>query len=354
MAIASLGIVGMVLLVVGATLLVAGASGLASRVGISPLVVGLTVVAFGTSAPELAVSVRAAALGDGAIAVGNVLGSNVFNVLGILGLTALIVPQAVDVQVVRRDAPLLVAISGATWWLLRDGRLGMVGASAMLAVMVGYLVHLVVASRRAAANVDTSTEAPAWPVPAQLAAVAGGLAMLVFGADLTVDAAVALATALGLSQAVIGVTVVAAATSLPELATSVVAALRGEREIAVGNVVGSNVFNLLVVLAAGGLAAPGGLPVLPQQLAVDVPAMFGSALLLWVVLHTGRRVVRAEGALLITLLAALWTWQVLDALGDPAAARVGYALGYVVVPAVSVVLAIGVAQQWRASHRPIR
>ena len=290
---------GLALLVVAASVLVRGAAALALRLGLTPLVVGLTVVAFGTSAPELVVSVQAALAGAGGIAVGNVVGSNIANVGLVLAAAVLLRPLAADASLFRRDLPAVVAVTALAALLLADRQLGRWEGAALVAGLVAYLVWSVRAARSAPPALEVelvpevATEAPAWR---SLLLVAAGLAGLVVGADLFVDAAVRLAEAAGVSNAVIGLTVVAVGTSLPELATTLVASLRGESEIAVGNVVGSNLFNLLGILGAAALVRP---LVAPGLELVDVGVMGAFTVALVLMLWTGRRLVRAEGAVLL-------------------------------------------------------
>lgn len=251
-------LLGLAALVAGAELLVRGASRLALSFGISPLVVGLTIVAFGTSAPEVAVSLGAVADGTTDLAIGNVVGSNIFNVLLILGLAAVISPLCVHVQVIRQEVPMMIGAALVLVALVLDGRLSRGESGLLLALLVVYTVYLIRQSRAAAPNDLTEYEKSAphsrwdshWAV--QLLLVGGGLALLVFGADWLVAAAVSFAKALGVSDLVIGLTIVAAGTSMPEVATSVMATLRGERDIAVGNVIGSNLFNILGCLGLSG------------------------------------------------------------------------------------------------------
>ncbi|HAU57644.1 MAG TPA: sodium:calcium antiporter, partial [Comamonadaceae bacterium] len=245
---------GLAALVVGADILVRGASRLALSFGISPLVVGLTIVAFGTSAPEVAVSAGAVLNGQTGLAMGNVVGSNIFNVLFILGLSALIAPLVVHVQLIRQEVPILIGASLLLLILSLDGRISLLDGGLFFGLLLAYTVFLVVQSRRetqaAQAEFDAELHAPpagAWDarLPVQIALIVAGLGLLVLGSDWLVTSAGAFAQALGGSDLVIGLTIVAAGTSMPEVATSVAAALKGERDIAVGNVVGSSTFNIL-------------------------------------------------------------------------------------------------------------
>jgi cation:H+ antiporter len=281
-------------------MLIHGASRIAAALGVSPLVIGLTVVPFGTSAPELVVSVRAALGGNADVALGNVVGSNTFNVLFILGVSALLVPLAIVPHLLRFDVPILIGVSALAWWLASDGAVSRWEGALLVAGIAGYTLLQIETSRRARSTVPRPAAARSLlAVLWNLLLVAGGLALLVLGADWLVQAAVAIARGLGVSDLVIALTIVAAGTSLPEVAASVVAALKRERDIAVGNVVGSNIFNLLCVLGVSAAVAPEGVRVPPAALALDIPVMFGVAAVCLPVFWIGRRVSRAEGALLL-------------------------------------------------------
>ena len=312
---------GLVALIAGANLLVRGASKLALSLGLSPLVVGLTVVAFGTSAPEVAVSVGAAMEGSTGMAVGNVVGSNIFNVLFILGLSALISPLVVHAQVVRQEVPIMIGASLVVLVMALDARLSVAESALLLALLVGYTVFLVRQSRAQSAAVQqeyteefTSTVPDGWDtrLPAQLMLIAVGLGLLVGGSQWLVEAAVTMARSLGVSELVIGLTIVAAGTSMPEVATSVMAAIKGERDIAVGNVVGSNVFNLLGCLGLAGLVG-NGLPVPAAALNFDLWVMAAVALACLPVFMTGREIARWEGALFLAYYVAYTAWLLLQA-----------------------------------------
>lgn len=312
---------GVAILTVGAELLVRGASRLAAVAGISPLIIGLTVVAYGTSAPEAAVSLKSAFAGQSDIALGNVVGSNVFNVLFILGVCALILPLRVDSQLVRLDVPIMIGASVLVFLMGLDGQIGRVDASLLLAGVVAYTVLLLRKSRRehTAVQEEFSREYP--PVrmhgPGMLAwnglLLAVGLALLVGGARLFVDNAVTVAEALGVSQLIIGLTIVAAGTSLPEVATSIVAAFRGERDIAIGNVVGSNIFNLLFVLGSTALALP--VPLGAEAMRVSIPVMIGAALICLPIFFTDYLIKRWEGALFVLLYVTYTLYLILSASG---------------------------------------
>lgn len=292
---------GLVVLVVGADLLVRGAAGLALRLGLGPLVIGLTIVAFGTSAPELAVSIRAGLAGSPGIAFGNIIGSNTMNVAVILGVSAMICPLTVHLQIVRREMPLMLAATVVFIVMLELGDgLGLVEALVLLAVGVAYTVATFVMAKSqplAAEAIGDVAPPRRGTLPLQVALVVAGLGMLIGGAQLLVDNSVTLATALGMSPAAIGVTIVAAGTSMPELVTSIVAAFRKQTDIAVGNIVGSNLFNLLFIGGATGITAPGAKGGLGW---IDLGFMLGTSLLLLPLMITGFTLRRWEGALLFS------------------------------------------------------
>ena len=281
-------IAGLVGLIAGAELLVRGASKLALSFGISPLVVGLTIVAFGTSSPELAVSTGAALDGQTDLALGNVVGSNIFNVLFILGLSALITPLVVNIQLIRQEVPIMIGASVILLLVCLDGRIGLLDGLLLCGLMVAYTVFLIVQSRREsqAAKDEYAAEVQpaatgAWDskLPVQLLMIVIGLGFLVAGSEALVTASIAFAKALGVSDLVIGLTIVAAGTSMPEVATSIMAAIKGERDIAVGNVVGSNTFNILGCLGLSGIASGGlGLVVPEAVLNFDLWVMLAVAL----------------------------------------------------------------------------
>ncbi len=300
---------GLITLVAGAELLVRGASRLAAALGVSPLIIGLTIVAFGTSSPELAVSVQSALSGQADVAVGNVVGSNIFNVLFILGLSALITPLVVAQQLVRIDVPLMIVVSLAVWLFALNGYVERWEGALLFAGIVAYTAFLGIQSQRernaavlAEYEAEYQPKRPAsWLQRLLEAGMAGvGLALLVLGARWFVEAAVGAAEAMGVSELVIGLTIVAAGTSLPEVATSIVAALRGERDIAVGNVVGSNIFNILAVLGLTALVVPGsGVPVSTNALWLDMPFMIVVAVACLPIFFTGYLIARWEGLLFL-------------------------------------------------------
>lgn len=303
---------GLVLLYFGAEGLVKGGAGLALRCGITPLVVGLTVVAFGTSAPELVVSTKAAYLGQGGIAVGNVVGSNIFNIAVILGISAVIRPMVVKAQLVRFDMPVMIGVSLLCLALFANGRLDRVEAGLFFAGIVAYTVLNVVMARReksreVADEFEEGTPHKSGNLLIEIMLILGGLALLVIGARLFVDASIEVARIWGVSEAIIGLTIVAAGTSLPELATSIIASVRKQDDIAIGNIVGSNVFNILGILGVAGLIRPLESSGVNR---IDFGIMIGTAILLLPLLRSGWRLNRWEGGLFIAIycgyLAYLW------------------------------------------------
>lgn len=293
---------GLTLVVVGADLLVRGAARAAAALGVPTLLVGLTVVAYGTSAPEFAVSLHAGASARPDLALANLLGSNVFNVLAILGLAALVAPLAASAQVVRREIPLLLLVTVGAMALGANGAFGRLDGVALLAglaLLTAGQIRSAIRSQRDTAHTRAAPSGAARARLADAALIVGGLTALVVGARALVDAAAAIALSLGVGEVTIGLPIVAVGTSLPELATSVVAALRGERDLAIGNVVGSNVFNLLGILGLTSLLAPVPVPVAPQVLGFDAwIALFAAALLLPLA-RSGAALVRWEGAVLV-------------------------------------------------------
>ena len=299
-------VLGLILLVGGAEALVKSASKLAATVGISPLVIGLTVVAFGTSAPELAVSLQASLSQQVDIALGNVVGSNICNVLFILGLSAMIAPLVVAQQLIRLDVPIMIGVSALVMLFGWDGRIGRSDGVILFLGGIAYTLFLLYQSRREKNPIVQDEYAQfeqrshsSKETLLNLALLIGGLAMLVAGSQMLVYSAVTIATLLGVSQLVIGLTVVAVGTSLPELATSVAASLRGESDIAVGNVVGSNIFNILIVLGLSSAVSPLGTAVSSAAIAFDMPVMIATAGLCLPICMTGNKISRREGGLLL-------------------------------------------------------
>ena len=307
-------VVGVVLLIGGAELLVRGAARIAEGVGIAPLVVGLTVVAFGTSAPELAVSTAATLRGNPGLALGNVLGSNVLNVLLILGISAVLSPLVVQRRVVRLEVPVMIGITVIVVLLALNGMISRLEGALLLIAGLAYTSILVLRARAVTAAVPR--EEAGRPPPRVLrngALLLLGLVFLVVGSRWIVQGATAMAAGFGVPDLVIGLTVVATGTSLPELATSVVAAFRQERDIAVGNIIGSNVFNLLIILGTAAAVAPGGIPVPLSALTFDLPVMLAVSVACLPIFLTGQRIDRLEGSIFLVFYVAYTVYLILDA-----------------------------------------
>jgi cation:H+ antiporter len=306
---------GLVLLVVGAEWLVRGASTLAERLRISRLIIGLTIVAYGTSSPEMAVSVLASLRGQGDVALGNVVGSNIFNVLLILGLSAIVAPLRVSMQLVRVDVPIMIAVSVATLLMALDGTVGWIDGAILFSGAIAYTLWCVRLARKEPTASVGEGEGKKPGVLPSVTLVAVALALLVLGSRFLLEGATALARQVGVSELVIGLTVVAAGTSLPELATSVVAAIRREMDISIGNVVGSNIFNLLGVLGASSLIA--GVDVAPAALRLDIPIMIAVAIACLPIFKSGGHIDRWEGTLFVGFYLAYATFLFLTASSAP-------------------------------------
>lgn len=343
-------IAGLALLVLGADILVKGASRIAAGFGISPLIIGLTIVAFGTSAPEMAISVSSAFKGEADIAVGNVLGSNIFNVLFILGISALIAPLLVSKQLVRLDVPVMVGVSCLAFAFSLDGRIGFIDGAVLFGGIVTYLAILFRIGRRSNEEGEAIEKSAHWAIDVALIVV--GLALLVLGSRWLVTSAVTIAEAMGVSSLVIGLTIVAAGTSLPEVATSIIATIRGQRDIAVGNVVGSNIFNILAVLGLTAIVAPGGLPVSAAAINFDFPVMLAVAVACLPIFFVGYSIARWEGGLFLGYYVAYTLYLILAATEHDALPEFSSAMMYFVVPLTIVTLAIVLFREYSAHHRP--
>ncbi|MDO7899620.1 calcium/sodium antiporter [Pseudomonas citrulli] len=341
---------GLLLLVAGAELLVRAAVGLAARLQVRPLIIGLTVVALGSSAPQMAVSLQATLAHNADIAVGSVIGSSIFNILVTLGLSALIIPLRVSRQLVRLDIPLMIGASLLVFVLALNEELTRLDGILLLAALAVYLGLLLRQSRHSTRPHATGVDAAQVSWPKSLAMIVLGLALLVYAGHLLLGAAVAVATDLGLSERIIGLTIVAVGTSLPELATSLIAALRGQRDIAVGNVIGSNLFNLLGVLGVTALVAPTPLSVSPNALDFDLPVMLGVAVLCLPVFYSGYRVTRAEGLLLLGLYLAYGLHVVSFTTGMPLAGRLERLMLFYVLPTLLAFLLFTSVRAWRRQH----
>ena len=344
-------IAGIILLVFGADLLVRGAASLAASLGVSPLIIGLTIVAIGTSSPEIAVSLQAAFNAQGAIVLGNIIGSNIANIMLILGMAAMFGPLPVDRAIFRRDLPVMIGASLLTFLLTLDRTLSRIDGIIMLLCLTAYL--WVMWPRNEHHDALHQSHLPQRRLRAlllQLAMVVGGLALLIVGARWLVDGAVTFATWFGVSELIIGLTIVAVGTSLPEIATSVIAGLRGERDIAVGNVVGSNVLNLLLVLGTTMVLSPQPIAVPEVTIALDLPVMVGAALICLPIFFTRRIVSRREGSLLLAYYLSYTLYLVLSATGSDELPVYNTIVGLILIP-LTVVLLVVRALRWLGEGR---
>lgn len=354
-------VAGLIFLTLGADVLVRGSVRLSARVGIPPLIVGLTVVAFGTSAPELSVSVQSILLGRDAISLGNALGSNIFNILATLGIASIIAPLAVSQQLVRLDVPLSIGVSGLVLLFSLDGRLHQTDGFVLLAGILAYTGFLFLKGKQQGSDSealdDYEREYGAianaglvqWAKDLGLLVV--GIALLVFGSKLLVDNAVVLARSWGMSELVIGLTIISVGTSLPELATSVVASFKGERDIAVGNVIGSNLFNLLGVLGVAASLTPAGLPVPPDALRFDIPVALVVSIACLPIFFSGYTIDRWEGGLFLVYYIAYMTYLVLKSTGHEMLPLFTTAMWGFAFPLTLITLSILTWRGWRSHQK---
>lgn len=355
-------VLGIVALVVGAELLVKGAATIASRLGIAPVIIGLTVVAFGTSAPELAVSVSASLGGSADVALGNVVGSNIGNILLILGASAVVGGLAVQQRIIRLDIPLLVVVSVIALLMSLDNNIGRIDGVILFGGLLTYVGWLIREARgersdiiaEYAESVETTEgaalERPLW---FNVMLAIAGLLVLVVGSQLLVNSATDIAESAGISDLVIGLTVVAIGTSLPELATSILAAIRGQRDIAVGNVIGSNLFNLMSVLGLTSIVSSDGIPVSDVSLRLDFPVMLAATIVLVPIVWSGFEIKRWEGLVLVVFYAVYVVYLVLDA-SDSSASDVVGPVALIVAPLVAMTFVVTGFQSWRRHRaRPV-
>ena len=350
---------GFALLLLGAEWLVRGASSIATRLGIAPIVIGLTVVAFGTSAPEFAVSIGGSVSGNADVSLGNVVGSNIANILLILGVSAVFGGLSIEQRLIRIDIPLLSVISVLALVIGLNGNFGRIEGVAFFVGLLVYVAWLIRNARRESKTVEAqyvsevaSLEGPVVRSPfiVQLLLVVAGLVLLVVGAQLLVGSATDIASALGVSDLVIGLTVIAVGTSLPELATSVLAAIRGQRDIAVGNVVGSNLFNLLGVLGASAAVSKNGVSVADAALRLDLPVMIAATIVLIPICWNGFAIKRWEGVLLAAFYFAYVAYLVLEA-GESTVLETYRTMMLIVVPLVMISFGATGLQGWRRYRR---
>jgi cation:H+ antiporter len=342
---------GLIFLATGGELLVRGASRLAALAGISPLVIGLTVVSFGTSSPELAVSIQAGLAGKSDIAVGNVVGSNIFNILFILGACALVSPLVVAVQLIRREVPFMIAVSLLLIGQAFDGAISWFDGFILFSLLIGYIIWSIYASRQEREEViaEYAQEFGSTKLPAQrkgmvlllnIGFIVVGLVLLAIGSDWLVEGATSLARAFGVSDVVIGLTIVAAGTSLPEVVASIVATLKRERDIAIGNAIGSNIFNILGILGLSALVTPGGLTVAPSVVAFDLPVMIAVAFAALPIFISGLSINRWEGLLFLAYYVAYTAYLILAATQHDALPFFSSVMVLFVLPITAVTLSI--------------
>lgn len=302
-------VIGIMVVIKGADWLTSGAVGMAERIGVPQIIIGLTIVAMGTSMPEFFVSLLSAINGTPDLAVGNIVGSNIFNALLIVGCAAIVAPIAIQRTTVKKDIPVAVFASLLLMGMTLDGQISRIDAAILFVI---FLAYLWITLRGAKTEEGARQEEEKKPMPVLKAGILViiGLSCLIFGSDVFVDNATSIAHAMGISDAVIGLTIVAGGTSLPELATSVVAAKKGNSGIAIGNVLGSNVFNILMILGVTGLITPmtiSGITI------VDLSMMVISMILLWLFSFTKYRIERWEGVLLAAIFIGYISWLVVNA-----------------------------------------
>ena len=314
-------VVGLVLLVVGAESLVKGASSIAAILQIPPLIIGLTIVAYGTSAPEMSVSIMSSFAGQGDIAVGNVIGSNICNILLVLGLSSLVASLIVTKQVIRSDVPIMIGISLLLLMFSLDGKLSRVDGIILFIGGILYTLSLIYQSRKQGVEQDEFAEEYSFSGNRSptlwlknIVFIIGGSSLLILGSRWLVNSAVTIAQALGVNELLIGLTIVALGTSLPELATSIVASFRGERDIAVGNVLGSNIFNILAVLGIAAIVAPNGITVSNAVIQFHAPVAIAVAFACLPIFYSGKRIDRWEGLLFLFYYLAYNGYLILDAI----------------------------------------
>lgn len=353
-------LLGLTVLVAGAELLVRGASRLGLAIGISPLVVGLTIVAFGTSSPEAAVSLRSALTNHPDIVIGTNIGSTVFNILFILGICALITPLTISQKLVWYEVPIMIGVHLLLLAMSLDGKITKLNALILLMFLVWYTVYAIVKGRREAKPVtDEYIEAfseskngfNALVIGKQCGLIIVGLIFCTVGAGWLLDSAVILARTLGFSELVIGITIVAAGTSLPEVATSVVATIRGQRDIAVGNVVGSNIFNVLGVVGAAGIVAPDGIAVAPSVLRFDLPVAIAACVACLPVFFTEHKISRWEGGVFLGYYAVYTSYLILAAKGHDSLPVFSLIMIWFVIPLTLITAGIVI---YRTTCRQLR
>ena len=345
-------VLSLCLLIGGAELLVKGASRLAVTLGISPLIIGLTVVSFGTSAPELAVSIKAALSDNASIALGNVIGSNIFNVLFILGVSAIVTPLIVAQQMVRFDVPLMIIVSVCVLLFSLNNQISPVEGLLLVSGLIAYTVFLIYQSRKESEEINEEyarefgeDKKKVTHTSKNIILIMIGLVLLVLGSRWLVSSAVSIAEYLGVSKAIIALTIIAAGTSMPEVVTSVVASFRGERDIAVGNVVGSNLFNLLGVLGVSSLIAPNGISVPQSMINFDMPIMIAVAIVCLPIFFTENKISRFEGFVFLGYYIAYTVYLIFVATNHDVLMKYQMAMVYFVIPLTLLTLVIVVFRE---------
>jgi cation:H+ antiporter len=351
-------LIGLTLLVFGAQLLVRGASTLAVAIGISPLIVGLTVVAFGTSAPELAVSIQSCLSGQTNIVMGNVVGSNIYNILFILGLCAVITPLAIAPQLIRKDVPIMIGAAVMLYVMSLDGMLSRIDGAILVSSLAAYTFFVIRQSKKEKQAVQEDykeqmeQDGPAdkrWWFHGLL--IGGGLLLLTFGSDLLVKGAVSIAKSMGVSDLIIGMTIVTIGTTAPEVSSSLVASFRGARDLAVGNIVGSNIFNVLAVLGTGGLVAPAGITVEADVLNFGLPVVIAASIACLPIFFAGHEIRRWEGALFLGYFVLYLLRLIIEARRDPWLQTFDYTVFWFVIPLTAVGLIVSVWRELKSRAR---
>lgn len=348
-------VAGLILLIGGAELLVRGASDLAARLGMSTLVIGLTVVAFGTSAPELAISLQSGTTGEDALLLGNVIGSNIFNVLFILGISALIIPLAVSKRLIKLDVPLVIAVSILLYFFAWNGVVSRIEGAILLMLLIGYLSYLIYDTRKRPNNQNSEKNDFSETVRRRLwfwdaGYVTAGFLMLVVGARWLVYGAVTFAEYMGVSSLIIGMTIVAFGTSLPEVATSVTASFKGERDMAVGNIVGSNLFNILCIIGLTAVVLPDGIAVEQGVIGFDIPVMIGAAILCLPVFFTDNEISRWEGLLFLGYYIAFTIYLILTATEHNLLPLFNIAMNWFVLPMTVITVIVILIRKFRTNN----
>ncbi|MBP9709022.1 MAG: calcium/sodium antiporter [Oligoflexales bacterium] len=347
---------GLIALIIGAEFLIKGASGLALSLGISPLIVGLTVVALGTSAPELVVSIKATLIGNSNIAIANVVGSNIFNVLFVLGLCAIASPLLVRSQLVKLDLPIMVLASFLCLVFALDGALSFIEGAFFCTIIVTYTYLLINKSRHESKktkeellSTKNHTGSPKPQILKNILSLSFGLAIMLLGGDYFVEGAIQLAKYLGFSDTIIGLTVVAIGTSLPEVVASLMATIKGERDLAIGNVVGSNIYNIFLILGLSSMLSNEGLTVSQELINFDIPVMIAASIAC-LPIFAGLKMRRWEGLMFFSGFVVYTTYLILKSTHHSMFNNYNQALQYLIVPTfilVFLAISFNVVQKYR-------